>query len=809
TVNDFRQQIIDNDKIIKQYDAKYLKPASSDVIWQSAQAVERIEQVDTTLNLYLAEKVARLRWINPQTLHVRFMNTDDDRYFSYFVRDDIDYANYQPYVTEDEDSVRVLVGDYHYVIDKSTLAIHCLHDDAVQWETTLFAWADDDSQTRLSMRIQADEACFGTGERAFGLNLRGRKLPIWNTDPGGYARGDDPINSCVPFYLGVHDKASYGVLWDDSSRAMFDLGASDSNQLIITGETEALSVYFFVGDTVQDVMTHYINVTGSMQMPPLWALGYHQSRYSYMSNEDVIDIAVELRSRNIPCDVIYLDIHYMDGYRVFTWDAENYGDMASMVKQLHVMNMRVVPILDPGVKVDEGYIGYDSGIKNDVFIKYPDGESVAGVVWPGLCYFPDFSSQKTRDWWAENLSTLVKTGIDGIWNDMNEPLIFGDDKPPQDLPDYAVHSKEGFGGTHQEVHNVYGTLMAQASLQALENHRPDKRQFTFTRACTAGTQRVASSWTGDNHSTWDDLHIAITTTLQMGLSGIAFTGSDIGGFMRDTTPELLTRWTQAGAFMPFFRNHSAVDVIYQEPWRFGQPYENIMREAIQLRYRLMPMMYTAFAQHATFGTPIVRPLFMAEPNNASIRDIDDTFMLGDTLLVAPILKPSEIRRTVYLPEGDWYDFHTNERYHGGQMVRVDAPLDYIPLFVKSGTVLPLWDNLQHLSNPQIDTLKLRIYTDSGETVIYEDAGEGLAYLEGDYRWVTYRAEEQTDSLTLTRTAEGDYIPTYKHIELQLIGSRSEIARIDVDGITHFDFGTDNDIYTITVGADFEEVLFKA
>lgn len=811
TIDDFEKQIVDNKVVMQGYNDKYLEKVTPDTEWIEAGTVQSYQQNGRILILKLSDAIVRVEWVNPQTLHVRINTKNEgfEPYFSYFVQNDVIHDEELPVVQNSEARLTVKIDDFNYVIDKATFSIRCTRNETLIWENALFSWTHDEKSASLSVHMQADEASFGTGERAFELNLRGRDVEIWNTDPGGYARGDDPINANVPFYVGVHDKVAYGILWDSSYRTRFNIGHDNPDKLQIIGEVNEISCYFFAGDSVEDVLYHYTNVTGRMKMPPLWVAGYHQSRYSYMTQEEVLSIASEMRERKIPCDVIYLDIHYMEGYRVFTWDKKNFPDMKGMIGKLHEMGIKLVPILDPGVKVDAGYIGYESGKEHDVFLKYPDGEYASGVVWPGLCHFPDFSSPTVREWWVNELSGLLETGVDGIWNDMNEPLIFDNESGPADLPSFVEHDKEGMGAKHGEIHNVYGTLMAQASLMALEKHRPGKRQFTFTRACTAGTQRYASSWTGDNHSTWDDLHIAITTALQMGLSGIAFTGADVGGFMHDTDGELLTRWTQAGAFMPFFRNHSAVDTIHQEPWQFGQPYEDAIREAIQLRYRLIPYLYTAFAQNVFYGTPIIRPVFMAEPHNPNIRDIDDSFMVGDNMLVAPILKPDALRRTVYLPEGDWYDWHTNKRYHGGNVVSVDAPLERIPIFIKSGTVMPIWDNLQDLSEPAIETLKLRVYTDTGKTVLYEDAGERLDYQKGDFRWVTYQAVENTDSLTLTRRAKGNYTPAYTKIELQLVGSRSEITRIDVDGITHFAVKERNGMYVIIVDADFKEVAFRA
>lgn len=812
TVNDFEQQILDNDAVIAEKDAIHGREADSDIPWQAFGRVMQWQNIHGKLLLTLENGEAELVWFADNILRVRVnpVAVEQQHYFSYFLQEKIEVDDhYERRIQADDNVIVVQVGRYAYRIAREALAIACWQGESLCWQVIDFSADSGQRQVGMQMLLREGEACYGTGERAFGLNLRGRALSMWNTDPGGYGRGDDPINTCISFYTGVHDDGAYGLLWDTPARSQFDLGAQDMNVAYITGETPEIGCYLFAGARVDAVLRGYSLITGRMPMPPLWALGYHQSRYSYATADEVLTVAAMLREKCIPCDVIYLDIHYLDKYKVFTWDKDAFPDLADMVAQLHAMNMKVVPILDPGVKVEAGYAGYETGLENGIFMTYPDGELVAGVVWAGLSYFPDFTDSAAREWWAQQVEPLLACGIDGLWNDMNEPLIFQIDAPPRGLPDYAQHKEEGLGGTHSELHNVYGTLMAQASRTGLERQRPDRRQFIFTRAASAGAQRVASSWTGDNHSTWDDLHIAITTTLQMGMSGLAFTGSDVGGFMGDTDGELLTRWTQAGAYMPFFRNHCAVDAVHQEPWSFGEPYEGAIRVAIEERYRLMPYLYTAFAQHATYGMPIIRPLFMAEQNNPTLRDVDDCFLLGDVMLIAPVLEKGALRRTLYLPEGDWYNFHTHVRYHGGTVIRVDAPLDRMPVFVKSGAVLPLWETQQHLANGTPETLILRVYTDSGETVIYEDAGEGLDYREGAYRWVRYQTDEVTDALTLRRTIEGDYVPTYTSVELQLVGSRSLIERIEVDGVSHFDLTYRDGMVILRVDAGFKEVGFYA
>jgi alpha-glucosidase len=810
--DEFRQVLIDNNKVIAQYDKKYLPKSSEHPLpWHYPGAVKSYRTSGNTLLLECDTAFVLLAFLAPEIVHIRVQLDSDDfsDYFSYLVANrnsNVDTITVQEKGEEDDDLPLVVrLGDYSYEIDRTNTHITCYegakqiyaHADGIRWRAN--------GEVGLSIALVDDEASFGTGERAFDLNLRGRKVNLWNIDPGGYQRGDEPINYCVSYYLGVHQNGVYGLLWDNSAKGVIDIGAAKSDELQISTETEKLSYYLFAGADVNSVMERYTQVTGRMHLPPLWAIGYHQSRYSYMNQDEVLLIAQEFRDRGIPCDALYLDIHYMVGYRIFTWDKDAFPDMQWMIQRLHDMGMKLVTILDPGVKVDEGYAGYDNGIKADIFLKYPDGINAAGVVWPGLCHFPDFTSPKGRVWWGEQVNALLSCGVDGLWNDMNEPLIFQPDAPPTELPIYVQHDKEGRGGTHHELHNVYGTQMGRASREALEKHRPGKRQFSIIRAGAAGAQRYTSSWTGDNFSTWDDLRLSISVVLQMGLSGISFTGADVGGFGYDCDGELLTRWTQAAALHPFFRNHSAVDTIRQEPWVFGQPYEMYIREAIELRYRLLPYLYTAFAECSYYGHPIVRPVFMVEPHNSHIRTIDDAYLVGDKILVAPVMTKQALRRTVYLPEGDWYNFHTNERFVGGTVISVEAPLNVLPLFVKSGTVLPLYPIMRHTHEKVVDTLTLRVYTDSGETTIYEDSGEGLAYQQGEYRWVTYRCLETTDALVIERTIEGNFTPEYTTIELQVVGATQEIKKVEVDGVAIPNIRYEGDTMIATISANFKQV----
>jgi alpha-glucosidase len=731
-----------------EYDAKYSKPSLPSV-WHTAGAITQYEQDTVSSALWLQTQYAalELKRIGNTIYRVRLAPTPDawqtwQPHFSYAVDED---PVGQPFSVTDDGS-NISLGD-----------LRISRQDAQIWFTDQHAialsWADNGAvKLRLSI---ADEAFYATGERTFDINLRGRYLHLWNKDAGSYDRGLEPINFTMPVLVGASPSVNYALFVDNTYRGTLDIAAKDPSHVTFEFSGGELCFYLCLSEqnNVLEVVSDFTSLTGKMPLPPLWALGFHQSRYSYFSQEDVLAIAQEFRQRNIPCDVIHLDIHYMDAFKIFTWDKAKFPDFPRMIDELHALGFKVVVILDPGVKIEAGYSGYDTGMAQDVFIKYPDGRPAEGVVWPGLTHHPDFTNPHARAWWAEQLKPLIDAGVDGIWNDMNEPLYFAKAEAIEP-PDYALQSKEGLGGTHQELHNVYGTQMARASRQALETYRPQRRIFNFTRSGYVGTQRYASSWTGDNKSTWDNLRLSIAMNLNLAFSGLSFTGPDVGGFALDTTPELIARWTQACALFPFFRNHSAIDTINQEVWRFDEATERICKQAIELRYRLMPYLYTQFALASRDALPIMRPIFTCEPENRTLYDIDDTFLLGDNLLVAPILYPHALRRLVYLPSShSWYNHYTKQKYAGGQWISVEAPADTLPLFVREGSVIPMWKVQQSLDTVP-STVYLHYFGGSGSSSLYEDSGEGFAYQNGDYRWTTFTSFVKDGVQHLHQRSEG-------------------------------------------------------
>jgi alpha-glucosidase len=548
-------------------------------------------------------------------------------------------------------------------------------------------------------RLAPDERLYGLGDKTFPLDRRGHVYELWNTDSPNYVPGKtDPLYKAIPLVFGVSAKAAWCVYVESTARLVFDCRG---DELRVLGPGRP-NVHELRGRSFTEVFSRASELVGRTPLPPFWALGYHQSRWSYASAQEVRAVVREFRRRRIPLDVLHLDIDYMDGYRVFTWDRDRFPDPAGLIRDLGV---RVVMIVDPGVKAEPGYRVHDELVERGFACLDPHGNPWVGKVWPGECVFPDFTNPAARRWWGDLHRELVEAGVDGIWNDMNEPSAGF----PGTMPDDVRHA----GGTHAEVHNAYGHLMAQATFEGLEQLRPGLRPFVLTRAGCAGTQRFAATWTGDNRSTWTHLRLAVRMCLGLGLSGFPFCGSDVGGFSGRCEPELYARWIQLGAFTPFFRTHYAGNLApeRQEPWSFGPEVEAVARAAIELRHQLMPYTYTAFWRHTQTGLPVMRALALGWQDESAALSCENQFLWGDSLLVAPVLHKGARRRRVYLPAGTWYDFWTSARLDGPRTIVADAPLDRIPLFVRAGSVIPLAGG------------ELRVFPGEGTSWLYEDDGE--------------------------------------------------------------------------------------
>ena len=600
----------------------------------------------------------------------------------------------------------------------------------------------------LTRPLESEERIYGLGEHTVDMNKRGEAFPIWNVDPPQF-HGPQTVTmyTSIPFYLGLHidNGRVYGVLIDHTGLIDMDMGQANESEATMTVQGDSLVAYFFAGPTSADVLRQYTELTGRMYLPPRWAIGHHQSRWDYNTEEQVRELAAKLRERHHPCDSIWLDIDYMDGYRCFTWDPQRFPHPEQMTKDLHERGLHVVTIVDPGIKIDDNYFVYQQGMEHDYFCRYENGQIFKGSVWPGLCVFPDFSRSDVRNWWGNLQQVLLDKGVDGIWNDMNEPAISS--LPSQAEEPFAhgmtmssnvLHRAGGDNPTgpdgppvlHKFFHNAYGMEMARSAFEGYAHLRPNTRPFVLTRSGTAGVQRYAATWTGDNTSEWDHILMAMPMCLNVSMSGVPFVGVDIGGFWNASNGELLVRFAQLGALLPFCRNHNATDNPAQEPWAFGEPYESAYRNAIEQRYRLLPFLYTLFHESATRGAPIIRPLYYRFPQDEQASDTQDEFLLGASLLSAPVYVPGATSRNVYLPGGTWFDYWDGTEYPGSVWIKSAAPLERWPLFVRGNSIIPTGPLMQYTGQRPTDPLIFTCYmSGDGQAsyTLYEDDGSTLAY----------------------------------------------------------------------------------
>ncbi|MDN4165080.1 glycoside hydrolase family 31 protein [Cytophagales bacterium LB-30] len=636
-----------------------------------------------------------------------------------------------------------------------------------------------------SKEIQPDEAFYGLGDKPTELNLRGKYLENYGTDTYGFPKDGDPLYKNIPFYMGLHSQGrqGYGIFFDNTFRTIFDFGKGDTDTASFWARGGEMNYYFIYGPDLLEVAEQYATLTGTPEMPPLWALGYHQCRWSYYPESKVKEITSEFRKRKIPCDAIYLDIDYMDGFRCFTWNKEYFPEPKRMVKELLGDGFKTVVIIDPGIKMDKDYWVWQQGIQKDYFCKRADGTLMEGDVWPGKCNFPDFTNPEVREWWSGLFRGLMETGVRGVWNDMNEPAVFEIGTFPEDVR----HDYDGNPCSHRKAHNVYGMQMARATYHGVKRYMMPNRPFIITRSAYSGVQRYSSVWTGDNIATWEHLWIANVQCQRLSVSGISFAGSDVGGFIGEPDGELYTRWIQLATFHPFFRTHSSGNdtKTEQEPWSFGHKYETIVRKFINLRYQLLPYLYTAFWQYVKQGTPILRPLAYLDQNDPETHQRMDEFGYGEHILVCPVLEPGVSERNVYLPKGIWYHYEGGYVARGGQEVKVQCPLDKMPIFVKAGAVIPSFPKMQYVGESPIKEMTLHVYFQQDEEVVstlYEDDGDNHGYKNGLYNLHKFETFGKKQDLIVTHHMENDkYESDYRQFKLVFHGVPFEAKEYIIDG----------------------------
>jgi len=644
--------------------------------------------------------------------------------------------------------------------------------------------------------MPTDEHYFGLGDKMGSFDRREQAYTLWNTDVGPQ-ESTDPIYKSIPFFLAIGGDRSYGIFLDNTWRTWFDFGKSARDACSFGAEGGPLDYYFIYGPTPKKVLEAYAYLTGKPPLPPLWALGFQQSRYSYTPESQVREIANHLRTDKIPSDVIYLDIDYQDRNRPFTVNPKTFPDFPGLVADLRKQHFHLVNITDLHIAhaPNQGYAPYDSGHAGDHFVKNPDGGEFVGIVWPGPSVFPDFTRAQTREWWGRLYQEFVKDGVAGFWNDMNEPSVFNG--PGKTMPLDTVHRVEEPGfttrtATHAEIHNIVGLENARATYDGLLKLRPNERPFVLTRATYAGGQRYGFTWTGDNSATWNHLRLATQQVLNLGVSGIAFVGADVGGFNNSPEPALLTRWVEQGAFSPFFRDHAAKGTQPHEIWNNGTQAEVLRKRYIETRYRLLPYFYTLAEEASRTGLPMMRPVFLEfpeifSPSSPWFDHLDTEFLLGSGFLIAPQPFGETLDDyAVSFPSGTWYDYWTGEKMAeqpaapsitevvtaaaGKKLAepkKIHPRLETLPVYVRGGSIVPLEPLVQNTDETPSGPLELRVYPGAQcAGSIYLDDGHTLNYQHGEYLRQAFTCQSDANSMRITFHArQGSYVPWWKFIEV--------------------------------------------
>lgn len=708
-------------------------------------------------------------------------------------------------------------------IERATLRLsitdlegNVLQEDAAGWPVEFHGDA-----FRVYKKMPADEHYFGLGDKVGPLDRRGQSFRLWNTDAFLFQESSDPVYKSIPFFTAMRSGRSMGFFLDNTWSSSFDFGRIERNLYSFGAEGGALDYYVFYGPDPKQVVRTYAWLTGLPPLPPLWSLGFQQSRFSYGTESRVREIAARLRSDRIPADVLYLDIDFQKERRPFTVDPERFPHFEQMLSDLKRDQFHVVVITDLHIAKVPGtdYAPYDSGIEGDHFVKNANGSTYVGTVWPGASVFPDFTRHETREWWGKLYKNFVSEGVAGFWNDMNEPSVFLTNNLT--MPDDAQHriDEPGFRtriATHLEIHNVYGMENSRATYEGLLKIIPDVRPFVLTRATYAGGQRYAATWTGDNTSSWNHLRLTTPMLLNLGISGFGFSGADTGGFIGTPGPELLTRWTELGTFQPIDRNHTNKGSGDKEVWVHGPEQEAIRRRYIEERYRLLPYIYTVVEEMSRTGLPVVRPLFLEFPNateDLHPMDLDagNEFLFGPDLLVAPPPFPEQPDSyRLRLPAGVWYDYWTGEKIQAAKTeaepasLLIQPKLETLPVYVREGAIVPLQPVIQSTEEAPQGALTLRVYPGKDcRGSLYLDDGKTMAYKRGEFMRMEFSCVTISTGLTLhIGERHGDFQPWWNQIHIEVYGWDSAAATASVKGKQQapaVSIDTSNHILTLEIG----------
>jgi alpha-glucosidase len=769
-------------------------PAVASAGWQAVGDVTAVDREPNGVVLHTAQGLVAVIALSPEIVRIRYTPA------GHFGRDHSwavvqrDFGNAKVDIHSDEKQIELVTSSLRVHIERAPLRIETFDVEGRSLD------ADDAEQglshagasVRVAKRLRDDEHVYGLGEKTGRLDKRGWSLggyhyTMWNTDTFAYDPSTDPLYVSVPFYLVLRDGRAHGVFLDNAYRSSFDIGKDAQGLLAFGAAGGDLDYYLIAGPEPKAVIERYTALTGRTPLPPRWSLGYQQCRWSYYPESRVRLLADTFRSKQVPADGLWLDIDYQQDFKPFTWNHERFADPKKMIGDLGKQGFHVVTILDAHPTQEPGYRVYDEGVAGDHFVKAADGKVFTGPVWPsqakqhgGDSAFPDFTRAPTRAWWGRQSKSLLDVGVAGIWNDMNEPAVWI--KPTGTMPPDVRHDNDGEPTDHAAVHNVYGMQHTRSTFEGLAALQPDTRPFVLTRSSFAGGQRYAAVWSGDNTSDWMSLRQSLPTLMGLGISGFAFVGADVGGFAGTPSGELFSRWLQAAAFSPFFRAHTEAGTPDQEPWSYGANYEAINRRTIELRYRLLPTLYTVMEEASRTGVPALRALFLEFPDDPNSASRDDEYLLGADVLMAPVLYEGAVEREVYLPPGDWFAYESGVKVAGSRGFKIPVTAESLPMYVRGGAFLFSQPVVQNTGEMSGKTLTVQVYPatkSSGQ--FYEDDGASLAYRKGAFARRHFSQQRDGDTIRIEVTAtEGKYRPATRSLIFALFG-RDEAQRVEVGG----------------------------
>jgi alpha-glucosidase len=785
----------------------YLSAAASAQGWQHLGKIKDVDKLPNGIELTAGAARVRITSFVPGVLRVQLAPRGA------FTKDS-SWAVIQPaapapvLLAEEKSQIRMTAGDVTALINKDPLLISFTDakGNILLADEPNRPIASDGQRIRTWKKLPQDEAFYGLGDKTGPLNRRGRVFTLWNTDTFGFQESTDPIYKSIPFFIGVQKEGAYGIFFDNTYRSSFDFGVESPDFFSFGAEDGELNYYYIAGPEPRKVLSTYTAMVGRSPLPPYWSLGYQQCRYSYFPEARVREIASTLRAKKIPADTIYLDIDYQDGYAPFTINRQYFPRFEKMIGDLHDQGFHLITITDLHIKQNpnHGYAPYDSGMKDDVFVKNPDGSVYVGPVWPGNSVFPDFTLSRVRDWWGALYKDFVSMGIAGFWNDMNEPAVFR--YPEKTMPLDVVHRlDDGTTLDHRAIHNIYGMQNVRATYEGLLKLQPNERPFVLTRAAYAGTARYAASWTGDNSATWNHLGMSTPMLLSLGLSGYPLVGDDIGGFANSPPADLLTRWYELGVFNPIYRNHAAKGTADHEPWVDGPEHEAVRRRYIELRYQLLPYIYSQIEETTRTGIPMMRPVFLDYPEARDFYADDRDFLFGDDLFIAPVVREVLDTHAVALPPGEWYDYWTAEKHAASDQIMLHPNIAEVPLYVRAGAIVPMQPVIQHTGEKPSGPLELRVYLPSPGAQgscsgsLYQDDGHTFGYQRGEYLRVTYGCQSSSGFASVTSTVEQTgYRPWWNSIQVSVFGLNAQPKELRIGDKVLADWHYDGRMHSVTV-----------